>query len=308
MANTFALILVILTLVTGIVWIIDKLKWGPARKAARQAAQAKAEIGLDEATLAKIHPENAVIENARSLFPVIAVVFVLRSFLYEPFQIPSGSMMPTLLIGDFILVEKFSYGVKEPVWQNTLIPMGQPKRGDVAVFKYPEDQRVDYIKRIVGLPGDKVVYKDKQLYLVPACGKADCGNYKALDMNYLGEEKFKDERVTMQVYTEILGEVAHQILINKAPTHANHIANYYQQKDVKTHVLEWIVPEGNYFVMGDNRDNSADSRYWGFVPEKNLVGKAVATWISFEFYRDQDSLLPTWVPSAVRFERIGSIK
>ncbi|PKG39411.1 signal peptidase I [Psychromonas sp. Urea-02u-13] len=306
MANTFALILVILTFVTGIVWVIDKFKWGPARNAARQAAQDKAEIGLDEDTLAKIHPENVVIENARSLFPVIAVVFILRSFLYEPFQIPSGSMMPTLLIGDFILVEKFSYGVKEPIWQNTLIPVSLPKRGDVAVFKYPEDQRVDFIKRVIGLPGDRVVYKDKQLYLIPACEKAECGTYKALDMQSLGEQDFKDEAATMQVYSEVLGDVAHKIIVN--PNRRDHTAYYYQQDDVKTYAYEWVVPKGNYFVMGDNRDNSKDSRYWGFVPEQNLVGKAVATWISFEFYRDVDGLLPTWVPSSVRFDRIGSIK
>jgi signal peptidase I len=306
MANTFALILVILTFITGIIWVIDKLTWGPARKAARQAAQDKAEIGLDEKTLATIHPENVVIENARSLFPVIAVVFVLRSFLYEPFQIPSGSMMPTLLIGDFILVEKFSYGVKEPVWQNTLIPVGHPERGDVAVFKYPEDQRVDFIKRVVGLPGDKIVYKEKQLYLIPACEKEDCGNYKALDMQSLGEQKFEDEESIMQVYSEILGTVAHQIIVN--PNRRDHTAYYFQQQDVKTVAYEWVVPEGNYFVMGDNRDNSKDSRYWGFVPEQNLVGKAIATWISFEFYRSEKDLLPTWVPSSVRFDRIGSIK
>tara|TARA_R110001583_G_scaffold10698_1_gene49031 strand:+ start:10506 stop:11426 length:921 start_codon:yes stop_codon:yes gene_type:complete len=306
MANTFALILVVLTFITGIIWVIDKLTWGPARKAARQQAQDKAEIGLDEKTLATIHPENVIIENARSLFPVIAVVFVLRSFLYEPFQIPSGSMMPTLLIGDFILVEKFSYGVKEPIWQNTLIPVGAPKRGDVAVFKYPEDQRVDFIKRVVGLPGDRIVYKDKQLYLIEACEKAQCGNYKALDMQSLGEQKFKDEEAMMQVYSEILGTVAHQIIVN--PNRRDHTAYYFQQKDVKTVAYEWVVPEGNYFMMGDNRDNSKDSRYWGFVPEQNLVGKAIATWISFEFYRSADGLLPTWVPSSVRFDRIGSIK
>ena len=306
MANTFALILVILTFVTGIVWLIDRLKWDPARKIARQAAQDKAEIGLDEKTLAKIHPENVLIENARSLFPVIAVVFILRSFLYEPFQIPSGSMMPTLLIGDFILVEKFAYGVKEPIWQNTLIPVGLPERGDVAVFKYPEDQRVDFIKRVVGLPGDRIVYKDKQLYLIPACDKAECGSYKKLDMQSLGEKKFKDEVSAMQVYSEILGKAAHKIIIN--PNRRDHLAYYYQQDDIKTYAYEWVVPKGNYFVMGDNRDNSKDSRYWGFVPEQNLVGKAVATWISFEFYRDINGLLPTWVPSSVRFDRIGSIK
>ena len=304
MANTFALILVILTFVTGVIWLIDKVKWGPVRKAAREEAQAKAEIVLDENALAGIHPENAVIENARSLFPVIAVVFILRSFIYEPFQIPSGSMMPTLLVGDFILVEKFSYGVKEPIWQNTLLPVNSPKRGDVAVFKYPEDPRIDYIKRVVGLPGDRIVYKDKQLYLIPACKETSCGAYKALDMKYLGAQEFADEESTMQVYSEILGEVAHKVLIN--PMRRDHISYYYQQPG--TYAYEWVVPEGHYFMMGDNRDNSKDSRFWGFVPEQNLVGKAVAIWISFEFYRTEDDLLPTWIPSGVRFNRIGGIK
>lgn len=303
-ANTFALILVILTFVTGIVWLLDKFLWAPKRNAARQAAQDKAEIELDDKALAGVYPENVVIENARSLFPVIAIVFVLRSFIYEPFQIPSGSMMPTLLVGDFILVEKFSYGVKEPLWQNTLIPVSLPKRGDVAVFKYPEDIQVDYIKRVVGLPGDRVIYKNKKLYLAPACEKAACGNYKALDMQYIGVEDFADEVTTMQVYTEILGEVAHKLLIN--PQRPEPVGRYHYQAG--THSYEWIVPEGHYFMMGDNRDNSTDSRFWGFVPEQNLVGKAVATWISFEFYRSRDSFLPTWVPSGVRFNRIGGIK
>lgn len=301
MANTFALILVIATFVTGIIWIIDKIKWGPARRAAQKSAQEKATVTLDEEVLATIHPENVLIENARSLFPVIMVVFILRSFIYEPFQIPSGSMMPTLLVGDFILVEKFSYGVKEPVWQNTLIPMGKVKRGDVAVFKYPEDIRVDFIKRVVGLPGDHIVYKDKRLYL---CTSAPCASYKALDMKPLGEQEFIDEESTMQVYSEMLGEVAHQILIN--PRRIDQPSRYYQQPE--TVAYEWIVPKGHYFMMGDNRDNSRDSRYWGFVPEQNLVGKAVAIWISFEFQRDSSSIIPSWVPSGVRFDRTGGIK
>ncbi|MFT6928234.1 MAG: signal peptidase I [Psychromonas sp.] len=301
MANTFALILVIATFVTGIIWVIDKIKWGPARRAARKAAQDKASVELEEEVLATIHQENVLVENARSLFPVIAVVFILRSFIYEPFQIPSGSMMPTLLVGDFILVEKFSYGVKEPIWQNTLIPMGKVKRGDVAVFKYPEDIRVDFIKRVVGLPGDHIVYKDKKVYL---CESEPCASYKALDMSYIGEQEFPEEANKVQVYNEMLGEVAHRILIN--PMRSDQPSRYYQQPG--TVAYEWIVPKGHYFMMGDNRDNSKDSRYWGFVPEQNLVGKAVAIWISFEFYRDSSSILPAWIPSGVRFNRIGGIQ
>jgi signal peptidase I len=304
MANTFALILVVLTFLTGFIWLLDKFSWGPARRAARQLVQDKTEIALDDKTLATIHPENVIIENARSLFPVIAIVFVLRSFIYEPFQIPSGSMMPTLLVGDFILVEKFSYGIKEPIWQNTLIPVSLPKRGDVAVFKYPEDPRVDYIKRVVGLPGDRIVYKDKRLYLIPACEKAPCGAYKEVDQQYLSDKTFADEKMKMQVFSEILGEVSHKILNN--PMRQDQLAYYYQQPG--TYAYEWVVPEGHYFMMGDNRDNSRDSRYWGFVPAQNLVGKAVAIWISFEFYRKDADLLPTWVPSGVRFNRIGGIK
>jgi len=306
MANSFALILVILTLVTGIIWVIDKIKWAAKRKKAYADLQARSEVKLDDKTLSKMYPENPVIENARSLFPVIAIVFVLRSFIYEPFQIPSGSMMPTLLVGDFILVEKFSYGIKEPVWQNTLIPTGHPERGDVAVFKFPEDPRVDFIKRVIGLPGDRVVYKDKSLYLIPACGEDKCGDYKKLETEFIGEKDFKHESNTVQVYSEVLGDVKHQLLIN--PLRREQAQAYYQQKDVASYSYEWVVPEGHYFVMGDNRDNSRDSRFWGFVPEKNLVGKAVAKWISFEFDRPEDGLLPTWVPSNVRFERIGAIQ
>ncbi|MEL0630629.1 signal peptidase I [Psychromonas aquatilis] len=306
MANTFALILVILTLVTGVIWVIDKIKWAKKRKKAYADLQAQSAVKLDDKALAKMYPENPIIENARGLFPVIAVVFVLRSFIYEPFQIPSGSMMPTLLVGDFILVEKFSYGIKEPVWQNTLIPTSHPKRGDVAVFKYPEDPRIDYIKRVVGLPGDRIVYKDKHLYLVPACGEAECGDYQALDMSFIGEKDFKHESNTVKVYSEVLGDVEHQLLIN--PLRREQVQAYYQQQDVATYQYEWVVPEGHYFMMGDNRDNSRDSRYWGFVPERNLVGKAVAKWISFDFDRKESDLLPTWVPSNIRFERIGAIQ
>ncbi len=305
MANTFALILTVVTLFTGMIWVIDKFKWAAARNKAIAAVQAQSAKKLDEKTLEKVFPENPIVRNARTLFPVIAFVFILRSFIYEPFQIPSGSMMPTLLIGDFILVEKFSYGIKDPIWQNKLISVGEPKRGDVAVFKYPKNPKIDFIKRVVGLPGDHIVYKDKRLYLIPACASGDCGNYKEVDITFKGSRYFRDENADLGVYIEKLGKVSHKILIN--PNRQDEVVHYYQQNNVPTTEYEWVVPKGHYFMMGDNRDNSDDSRYWGFVPEKNLVGKAVAKWISFEFYRSKDGLLPTWVPSKIRFNRIGAI-
>ncbi|EBP9396063.1 signal peptidase I, partial [Salmonella enterica] len=155
MANMFALILVIATLVTGILWCVDKFVFAPKRRARQAAAQTASGDALDNATLNKVAPKPGWLETGASVFPVLAIVLIVRSFLYEPFQIPSGSMMPTLLIGDFILVEKFAYGIKDPIYQKTLIETGHPKRGDIVVFKYPEDPKLDYIKRAVGLPGDK---------------------------------------------------------------------------------------------------------------------------------------------------------
>lgn len=303
MASNFALILVLVTLVTGIIWALDKWRWAPAR--ARKIAKAQHAHGnkVDEAALAKAAKVPGWIEQARSIFPVIAVVLVLRSFIYEPFQIPSGSMMPTLLVGDFILVEKFAYGLKEPVSNTTLIPTGQPERGDVVVFKYPEDTRIDYIKRVIGLPGDTVVYQDKQLFVKPACQKEPCADFAPVELSAAQNSAFSQMGVKLERFSESLTEQPHHILRN--PMLPDRVSMYYRQSD--TALNEWVVPDGHYFTMGDNRDNSTDSRFWGFVPEENLVGKAVAIWVSFEFERNADSWLPTWVPSNVRFSRIGAI-
>ena len=303
MASNFALILVLITLVTGIIWALDKWRWAPQR--ARKIAEAQVAYGnkVDEAALARAARVPGWIEQARSIFPVIAAVLILRSFIYEPFQIPSGSMMPTLLVGDFILVEKFAYGLKEPVGNTTLIATGQPKRGDVVVFKYPEDTRIDYIKRVVGLPGDRIVYQDKQLYIKPACVGDECPDFApvALTAGKVGE--FSQNGVPLERFNEHLTERGHDILKNPQRPDLTHL--YYGQPDTAQN--EWLVPAGQYFTMGDNRDNSTDSRFWGFVPAENLVGKAVAIWISFEFERNADSWLPAWVPSDVRFSRIGAI-
>lgn len=201
--------------------------------------------------------EPVAVEYARSFFPVILVVLVLRSFIIEPFRIPSDSMVPTLRDGDFILVNKFSYGLRLPVIHSKFVPLGLPERGDVAVFRYPENPKQDYIKRIVGLPGDVVGYHNKRIYV----------NGKAVGMQPLGVFEERGLYEGYELWSEQLGEHDHQLL--RAP-------------NINRGGGEWRVPEGNYFAIGDNRDNSKDSRYWGFVPERNLVGKAFFIWMNWE--------------------------
>jgi len=204
--------------------------------------------------------EPILVEYARSFFPVILIVLLLRSFLVEPFRIPSGSMMPTLLIGDFILVNKFTYGVRLPVINKKLIEVGEPERGDIVVFRFPKDPSVDYIKRVIGLPGDKISYYGKQLAV----------NGKAVNATALGDYRGvgKGENMSGSILlSEDLTGVTHDILIREG------------QPSVQG---EFTVPAGQYFVMGDNRDNSNDSRYWGTVPEANLVGRAFLIWMNWD--------------------------
>ncbi|GLT18182.1 signal peptidase I [Vibrio zhanjiangensis] len=298
MANTFSLILVIVTLVTGIVWVLEKLVFAKKRHAQLATIEAQTQE-LDAAVTEKVVKQPWWIENCVSIFPVIAVVLVLRSFIYEPFQIPSGSMMPTLLVGDFILVEKYAYGLKDPVWRSQLVDVGKPERGDIIVFKHPPQPSVDYIKRVVGLPGDLIRYSDDKQLCIQKAGTSVCEPVK---LSNVEQSEFRDRGIQQIQMTEQLGNVAHNILVN--PLVRNPIEQYYPRSGT----TEWVVPQGQYFAMGDNRDNSSDSRFWGFVPEANLVGKAVAIWISFEFDRDADSILPSWIPTGVRFNRIGGIK
>ncbi|GIU16136.1 signal peptidase I [Shewanella sp. c952] len=304
MAAYFSLILVLVTLGSGLVWMADALVFAPKRREKLAMAQA-AEAGLSEENVEVILRESAFVETSKSIFPVIAFVLILRSFIYEPFQIPSGSMMPTLLVGDFILVEKFSYGIKDPVWRTTLKETGKPERGDVAVFKYPENPQIDYIKRIVGLPGDRIVYRNKQLYIQAACaeGQSPCPELKTVERVSVNRGEFSQDGTPLLRFKEQIGDVTHDILIN--PSRPDMINYYHRQENVP--LTEFIVPEGQYFAMGDNRDNSTDSRFWGFVPEHNLVGKAVAIWISFEFDRKPADFLPAWIPTGVRFNRVGGI-
>jgi signal peptidase I len=202
-----------------------------------------------------------LVEQARSFFPVVLIVLLLRSFLFEPFRIPSGSMMPTLLVGDFILVNKFAYGVRLPVLNNKIIENGAPKRGDIVVFRFPKDPTVDYIKRVIGLPGDRIGYYHKQVFIN--------GEPVAQIPNGLYVGGTQGESMTGEsLLTEDLPNVKHQILV--------------RSEDPSAREGEFVVPDGHYFVMGDNRDNSNDSRFWGAVPEANLVGRAFFIWMSWD--------------------------
>ncbi|MGX9462743.1 signal peptidase I [Shewanella sp. A14] len=303
MAAYFSLILVLVTLVSGLIWLIDVVFFAPKRRENLLVAQTNSSQ-LSEEAIDKIVREPVLVETAHAIFPVIAFVMILRSFIYEPFQIPSGSMMPTLLVGDFILVEKFSYGLRDPVWRSKLVETGEPERGDVFVFKYPENPKIDYIKRVVGLPGDKIFYRNKQLMIQEACiAGTDCAGPKVIQHTEINRGEFSHNGVPLVRLNEQLGDVKHDILID--PSRPDFRQHFYPQAGLPAG--EFIVPKGMYFAMGDNRDNSTDSRFWGFVPEENLVGKAVAIWISFEFDRKPSDVLPTWIPTGVRFDRVGGI-
>ncbi|HKJ10222.1 MAG TPA: signal peptidase I [Gammaproteobacteria bacterium] len=257
----FAAALVIATLLTGLIWAADVL-WGvPRRRAAAARLAAQGDEGLADAAAAQAAlKEPVLVEYAKSFFPVILAVLLLRSFVVEPFRIPSQSMMPTLLVGDFILVNKFDYGLRLPVVDWKILPIGEPHRGDVAVFRYPRDPSVDYIKRIVGLPGDHIAYYNKTLYINgKEMKQVDDGSYMGVGAG-----------VSMsgaKLRTEDLDGVKHHILTLPNVTGLSG---------------DYVVPKGQYFVMGDNRDNSNDSRYWGTVPERDLVGKAFVVWMNWD--------------------------
>ena len=247
----FALFMIVILLVTGLIWLFDILVLSKKRAA-----------GVNEPIL---------VEYAKSFFPVILVVFFVRSFIVEPFKIPSGSMMPTLLAGDFILVNKFTYGLRVPILNNVFINVNKPSRGDVFVFHYPPEPSIDYIKRVVGLPGDRISYQDKRLTI----------NGKLLDIQDLGSYEYVMSGLnimTAKQYKEQLGPVQHSILVHDIV--GNYDADAIGSKFANNE--EIIVPAGHYLAMGDNRDNSSDSRVWGFVPEQNLVGKAFFIWMNFD--------------------------
>ena len=235
---SFPALMVLLVVLTGLIWLMDKWVWAPKR-------------GMDS-------KEPVIVEYARSFFPIILLVLVIRSFVVEPFRIPSASMLPTLHVGDFILVNKFSYGIRLPVTHTRIFETGTPERGDVIVFRYPENTEIDYIKRVVGLPGDRVGYFDKVIYI----------NGEAIEQ----EDAERNDDLTGMVTaradmrTEFLHQQGYNILL-----------------DPRRNLIEGetVVPDGHFFVMGDNRDNSNDSRFWGTVPEENLVGRAFLIWMSW---------------------------
>jgi len=309
MAVYFSIILVAITVLTGIVWFADKFYLAPQRKlkaiAAQEAAKEQSGVELNADTMETLMEPSVLVDTSVQIFPVIAFVLILRSFLYEPFQIPSGSMMPTLLDGDFILVNKFNYGLKDPVARNKFIEIGLPERGDAVVFKYPRDPRIDYIKRVIGLPGDRVIYRNKSLYIKAVCKASDakCPEFVQVVNNFESKYEGPDAEKGLNQFEAVMLDKTHNILTDQYSMPRT--GHYFQQAG--TAPDEFLVPAGHYFVMGDNRDNSLDGRFWGFVPEENLVGQAVAIWMSFDFERGEDSFLPTWVPTNIRFDRIGAI-
>ena len=247
----FGVFMLLMLILTGGIWLFDTLFLKKKRAA-----------GAED-------PE--VLEYAKSFFPVILVVFFVRSFIVEPFKIPSGSMMPTLLTGDFILVNKYDYGLRDPVLNHTFYEVNHPQRGDVFVFHYPPEPTTNYIKRVIGLPGDKIRYVDKRLTI----------NGQALEVTNPTDYEYVAPGLNMVMakkYREQLGNVQHDILINEW-------TNNYEPDAIGAKFAngeEITVPAGHYLAMGDNRDNSSDSRVWGFVPEENLVGKAFYIWMNFD--------------------------
>ena len=290
--GNFALLLLVATVVTGVYWVAERFYFLPRRRTAAAALEARAASRRAELTSKGITQVDGDIAQARQkilmqpwwldwtagLFPVILAVFVLRSFLFEPFKIPSGSMIPTLLVGDLILVNKFEYGIRLPVI-NTKITAGSPlHRGDVVVFRYPPKPSLDYIKRVVGLPGDEVAYLNKRLTI----------NGQPVSKKPVPDFFDEDTMQYFKQYEEVLGGKRHRILNDDNRPAFIPGAENFPDRDNCRYSVEGVVckvPAGHYFMMGDNRDNSLDSRYWGFVPDQNIVGKAFFIWMNFGSFK-----------------------
>ncbi|MGQ9684991.1 MAG: signal peptidase I [Thiobacillaceae bacterium] len=256
---SFALFLFLLLVLTGVIWLADVLLFRKRR--------------------APDEPEPLVVDYARSFFPVILIVFLLRSFLVEPFKIPSGSMLPTLEIGDFILVNKYEYGIRLPILNRKVFDIGEPRRGDVMVFRYPKDTNLDYIKRVVGLPGDVVEYVDKRLIIngqPVAMEPAGTYEYVAGGLNYIHAQTYRERLGGHDHIAMVMPEQPPVILYQVEGAFPHRENCSYNERGFRCQ-----VPEGYYFMLGDNRDASNDSRYWGFVPDDHIVGRAFLIWMNF---------------------------
>jgi signal peptidase I len=291
-SGNFSLLLFVLTVVTFAYWLAERFYFAPRRlagvanfeqqDAARREQLARQGITrVDDnvaATRQALMLQPWWLDWTAGLFPVILVVFLLRSFLFEPFKIPSGSMMPTLLVGDLILVNKFHYGVRLPVINKKIVQNHDPQRGDVMVFRYPKDTSTDYIKRVVGVPGDEISFREQRLYV----------NGVQLPIEQTPAPGFYDDelRLYFPEYQEKLGDVTHRILldVHSQPFYGQESQITFPFRENCRYSAEGVtckVPPGHYFMMGDNRDNSQDSRWWGFVPDENIVGKAFFVWMNF---------------------------
>jgi len=286
----FALVLFLLLVVTFAAWLGDRFVFSRRRQRAADAAltafdreaadRLRASMGESavaterERLRATREKQPLWLEYTAGLFPVIAVVFLLRSFVAEPFKIPSESMLPTLYVGDLILVNKYTYGIRLPVVHTKVLDLGSPQRGDVMVFRFPQDPSVDYIKRVVGLPGDKISYENKRLAI------------NGVEVPLARDGEFEDRRrlVVYPQYSEKIGDIAHKVLTElEKPSDIQPVLRFphFDQCRYVSRGVDCTVPPGHYFVMGDNRENSLDSRFWGFVPERNIVGKAFFIWMNF---------------------------
>lgn len=297
MINIFSSILTISTIITGLLWIFNIFYY---------KLYLKNKKNLTKKIKEKIYKKKIekIIKHCSSIFPTLLIIFITRSFLFEPFYIPSSSMMPVLIPGDFILVKKFSYGLKNPITYKTFIKTGKPKRGDISVFQYPKNIKINFIKRIIGLPGDKIIYNPikKEIFIYE--NYLNLKKRKKIPINYSKEKNSEwilllengKKKIRQKTKTEWIKNKKYEIMITPKKKEKK-----INDKNIKLLNQEWIVPEKKYFVMGDNRDNSLDSRIWGFVKEEYFIGKANFIWFNFD--KKENKLI-----NKIKINRINIIK